>query len=327
MRRERIVVAETATHSLAGRIEQLDREQDERTEAGRIDRLVLDAKKESDADAGAPSGPRQRVDRDETAQFADELQVVRKCVANGPPTFGLLGDRGGEMGRALDRHALGTSGIATSTRAYEPHTGSDHYRHAWRCWMALSADERTLLTAMYAALESRTDGGADKIARTIRAFVQHGKSAEAAAALPSFATALAPEAANAAVLLAIALGWWREDAKTIDGWPDAKAIKQGVSMARQNLRQALRRVGDLDASGVSLHSPEFVMSGGTKPLLIPAASDRELRKERADWQAVPVCMGLGAVVDGAREPCTIEAGSVDVNTAATCPVCGKWRAA
>lgn len=327
MRRERITVAAVSMHSLAGAIARADEQLDAEIAENQPLRIVQAQRRERESVEGAPRPPRP--ERDEEAQWRDELDVVRKCVANGPPTVRGR-DVGGSLGRMIDKRATGTGGIATSTRAYEPSLGSDHYRHAWRCWLSLTGEERTLLGLMFARLEGSADGGADRVARTIRGHAQHGKASEAEAALPSFATALPVEAANGPTLVAIWLGWWREDATKIERWPDAQAVKRATAAARQKLKMALHRVGDLDASGESLHAHEFVLGGrlpeGTRPRLIPRPSAAEVQRDRAKLANHVVCIGLGAIVDGAREECSTDVRLVDTESADICTVCERYRA-
>jgi len=331
MRRERLTVA-IAQHSLAGAIARADEQLDAEIEASAAIRAVREVKLES---PDAPSGPRVKTARDEEAPWGDEIAVVRACVKNGPP-IARGRNIGGSLGRMIDKQATGTTGIATSTRAYEPDLGSDHYRHAWKCWQSLPWEEREYLAAMFVGVDSSTDGGADKIAKTIRGHLQHGKVSEAEAALPAFATAFSSDgmqiekATNANTLLAIRLGWWRADASSLHEWPDSGAVKRTISAARAKLKKALHEMPDLDASGESLRSADYAsgerLASGTKPRLIPRPSSAERQRELADVRTVPACIGLGAVVDGAREDCATDVRTVDVNSADRCGACGRWRA-
>lgn len=309
---------EIAEHSLAGWAARSDAQLDVEIEEAAPDRAVRETRR--NAEAMTP-----RVERDETARWASEVEVVRACVAQGPPRA--VDKRlGGSMGRALDRQALGTSGVtATSTRAYEPDLGSDHYRHAWRVWMTLSANERRVLTLMFADLAGPNDGGADRAAKTIQGHVRHGKASDAESALPWFAVMLPVEGASAATLVAIALGWAREDATRLERWPDAQAVKTEVGAARSKFKAALRRV-ELDASGESLRKIGDRLPSGLKPLLIPAASMRE-QERLTPKRYVATCAGIGATVDGVRQPCEDgDLADVRVETASKCPACGRVKA-
>ena len=283
-------------------------------------RAARDAKRMADSPS---SGPRAVV-RDETARWSSEVEVVRACVSQGPPRAEGR-SIGGSLGRMADRKAEGGGFAATSTRAYEPDLGSDHYRHAWRVWMTLTANERRVLTRMFAELASEGDGGADRIAKTIQGHVRHGSASDAELALPHFAVMLPVEGASAAALVAISLGWAREDATRLERWPDASAVKTEVGAARSKFKAALRRV-ELDASGESLHGAGGRLPSGTKPLLIPAASMRESDKG-ATLRSVAACIGLGVVVDGVRGECEVDVVTLRVETAARCPVCNRPRRA
>jgi len=309
-------------HSLAGFVERADRELDVQVTSASALRAVREARRSEEALV-----PRKRVERDESARWASEVEVVRACVKNGPPRASAT-RMGGDLGRALDRQALGTSGIASSSRAYEPELGSDHYRHAWRVWTtALIAQEREILARMYASLVAPNDGGADRYARTIRAHLQHGKLADAEAALPACAVMLPLDDGRVAggslahLLVAIALGWAIPDAPSLVRWPDAQVVRREVTTARLKFQAGLRRV-ELDASGESLARLGDKMPSGTKPLLIPRASLQELERN-APRQLMPVCLGLGAMVNGSRQPCEV-GEPVEVRPGATtCPVCGR----
>jgi len=309
---------EASGHSLAGWVARSDRQLDDEIELGAPIRAVREARRSDE-----PSAPRRRVERDETARWSSEIEVVRVCVRLGPPQASPT-RTGGDLGRALDRIALGTAGVRSSGRVAEPDLGSDHYRHAWRIWSTtLDARERRMLSLMYAELGGRNDGGADRIARTVRTHLQHGNASEAEAALPACAVHLPAEGASAAALVAIVLGWAREDATRLEAWPDAPAVRSEVSAARTKLRTALRRV-ELDASGESLTQLGDRLPSGTKPLLIPAASSREL--ERATpLRTVAVCLGLGPVVDGVRTECEVEVLEVRVEALPRCPACSRPR--
>ena len=310
-------------HSLAGFVERADRELDVQVTSASALRAVREARRASEE----VGGPRKRIERDESARWASEIEVVRACVKNGPPRASST-RMGGDLGRALDRQALGTSGIASTSRAYEPDLGSDHYRHAWRVWTtALISQEREILTRTFASLVAPNDGGADRYARTIRAHLQHGKLADAEASLPACAVMLPLEdirvhgVALASILVAIALGWAVDGETEITRWPDSQVVRREVAVARAKFRDALRRV-ELDASGESLTRLGDRLPSGTRPLLIPAPSMRELAEPP---RAVAACLGLGAMVDGLRQDCEVDVVVMRVGSATPCPVCNRPR--
>lgn len=313
-------------HSIAG----FKAREDDALDAEMVDfkprRIVQEQRREALTLDGAPRPPRQ--DQDETAQYKDEVHVIRMCVLNGPPRANGR-EIGGSLGRMIDKKTTGTAGIASSTKAYEPNLGSDHYRHAYKCWLTIPGEEREYLAAMFVGIDSPEDGGADKIARTVRGHLQHGKVSEAEAALPAFATAFSGDgltmdkATNANTLLAIRLGWWRADAAHLHEWPDARAVKRVIAEGRSKLKMALARV-ELDASGESLHHNGA--RNGCKPLLIPAPSMKEVMRQRADVQTVAACLGRGPMDERGHGECLVDSRSVDVSVADKCPACERWRA-
>jgi hypothetical protein len=286
------------------------------------------AKRDADPDGPkALAGKGQQIDE---AWARDEIDVVRK-LARGSAGYGVVGDYGGELGRSLERRALGTGSAPSSSRAYEPSTGSGHSDAAARVWASLTDAQRALLDGMFGP------GGAKSVAGKVREHMREGAVLGARQALEEYVASLRnrllslPQQfvlrldpteidlhkATPMELLARAMGRLVGSDEAEKARITAEVGKELLN-ARHSFRDRLRQVDLNAATAGKAHLAD--LGREKRPFLVPPASLAE--KERiVDFGA---CAGFLAV-DGVRQTCGVLPTRADPSSWPRCDVCGNPR--
>ncbi len=257
-------------------------------------------------------------------RWPNEIAVVRAVATRGDAHASVRGV-GGNLGRMIDRKALGGGSAPTSTRAYEP-SYDEHQHAAFVVWQTLTKRERELLEVMHVQIASQGDGGAASVAPKVRELEREGAIAgafELLAPLKVRPGQLELARVKPMLLLAIAVEHLEIDAGEDRRKVVTSLVAKDLGRARDAFRDRLRAVDLSDAN----HRER-------QHLLVPPASLEDLGRE----VEVVVCIGaiaaepiahgtdvIAAIVAGERPHCDHARLVADASSWPSCDACGRPR--